>query len=277
MKMTVDRMEQPCTLLAMKKGGSWWSYEKGGEFTQLDSLTIGDLANHNTINWGNHIYRNDKLFKLNVPSAIALAANKAKARNFLQSRGVAVPFTWFWEGNSQLAFPCIARPPYHHAGREFYIVGSLPEFVEFSKERNLGGWYFSQIFEKTHEFRVHVAHGKILTISNKPLVEGEIRANQAVTEESWKALKWHEFNPVVCAESIRAVEELGLDYGAVDIMYNASNNTVAIAEVNTSPSINTEYSSGKYAKYFDWVIRHNFPAHFPIQGTSVFYNKILES
>lgn len=244
---------------------------------------LSDKSN-NIINWGNHIFNNDSLFKLNSSKAIALASNKRLSRRILQEAGVAVPHTYFeidWYEAPQWKYPIIARPAFHHAGKHFFVLNFFGDLIKIAHENTLndfGNWYLSEVFPKTHEYRVHVAHGKILMISDKPLLEGEIRGNQAVTEESWRALKWSEFNPKICQESIKAVEELGLDYGAVDIMYNAHDDSVAICEVNTSPSIATDYSSGKYAKYFDWCIRHSFPPHFPLDGTTaVFYNKLLEA
>jgi glutathione synthase/RimK-type ligase-like ATP-grasp enzyme len=281
MKMVVERMEQECNLIARKNNGEWWHYSPESKQWTIISVPIGELISrkNNIINWGNHMYRNDGYFRLNKPSSIFLASNKAESRIYLQNHHIAVPKTEILDNYVLLPvmnYPVIGRPPYHHAGKNFHVVENESAFTQFIKTIDLG-WYFSEIFEKTHEFRVHCAHGKILQVSDKPLVEGEIRANQAVTEESWKALKWSEFNPKICEESLKAVEVLGLDYGAVDIMWNSKDNSVAICEVNTSPCITTEYSSGKYAAYFDWLIRHDFPAHFPIEGKSVFYNDILRS
>lgn len=285
LRMTVENMKEPCGILSKKDNGEWWVYDYpedslgfSGErswrkINHVDMSII--LSNFDIINWGNHIFSNDSLFKLNVPSSIALASNKAISRMVLEDSGVAVPRTWFDRFSAVL--PVIARPPYHHAGKKFFLVENVAQMLELKSKENLSDWYFSEIFPKTHEYRVHCAHGKVLMISQKVLLEGELRANQAVTEQSWPALKWSEFNPVVCEESLKAIEVLGLDYGAVDIMYNSKDNSVAICEVNTSPSISTNYSSGKYAAYFDWVIRHNFPEHFPIEGKSVFYNEILRS
>ena len=283
MEMTVDRMTEPCHIIARKKNGEMWEYgrwrdgQEKNEWRQLSSLWNNFYKeDNNVINWGNHIYREDKYFRLNKPSAIALASNKAVSRRFLRDAGIHVPVTWFLGEREPLNLggKFIARPPYHHGGNNFYVVGSVNELAR-KIDGDTSTWYFSEIFPKTHEFRVHCAHGKVLQVSNKPLAEGEIRANHSVVEESWRALKWSEFNDLICEQSLKAVKVLGLDYGAVDIMWNSDTNRVAICEVNTSPSITTEYSSGKYAEYFSWVIRHNFPKHFKIEEKHVFYSKML--
>jgi hypothetical protein len=285
MEMTVNKMTEPCNILARKNDGSWWEYienadvpdahGKAWERRRPAEITEILSGNNKVINWGNHIFSDNSKFSLNVPSAVANASNKTFSRRILRKAKIAIPATYFYNEDFRESLPVIARPAYHHAGNNFYVLNNTNEYVKLSSKYDLKNWYFSEIFPKTHEFRVHCAHGKILQVSNKPLAEGELRANHSVVEESWRALKWSEYNDNVCVQSLKAIEALCLDYGAVDIMYNSANNSVAICEVNTSPSITTEYSSGKYAEYFSWVIRHKFPAHFAIEPKYPFYSNML--
>jgi hypothetical protein len=280
MAMTQDKMENEIILIAKKSSGDWQARTPMGTWSELSHpMNILHIPANNIINWGNHIFSDDRHFKLNVPSAIANASNKGRARIILQEVGVKVPFTTQspnLEVYRDMKYPVIVRPNFHHGGQHFHVFNSLQELRGFLWGKNMADFYVSELFEKTTEYRVHCGHGKVLFIQEKPLVEGEIRANQAVNHESWTVLKWSDFHPGICRESILAVGNLGLDYGAVDIMYNAQNDTWAICEVNTSPSINTPYSSEKYAKYFDWVIRHNFPEHLALEdGKNIFYSKML--
>jgi hypothetical protein len=276
----INQMKEPCNALAKVGNGTWRQFSKAsGEWQTIPFSKVQDILNGEdvVINWGNHIFGELALFDLNVPHAVALASNKRMSRRILQNAGVAVPKTWFWEGTEDYDFPCIARPSYHHAGKHFHILNNFADRDALLEKYDLSDWYFSLVFPKTHEYRLHVAHGKILAMYEKPLIPGEIRGNFSVNHESWRVLKWSEYNAQISRESIAAVEELGLDYGAVDVMYDAKNEAVAIAEVNTSPQTTWPYLAGKYAAYFDWAIRHNFPAHFEPEGTSVFYNNILRS
>lgn len=275
MEAVVSKMNEPCGILAKKASGDWYEYSKNKGWSPV-SKVMKYLQENDIINWGNSIFHDEKFFRLNSPSSVSIASNKTKARRVLQSAGVIVPRTWF-HGDINIDFPVIARPSHHHAGKHFFVLNNLQQLRELQLKVDTTDWYFSAIFNKTHEYRVHCAHGKILMISDKPLLAGELRANHAVVEDAWRALKWSEFNPLVCEESLKAIEAVGLDYGAVDTMYNAETNSVAICEINTSPSITTTYTSGKYAAYFDWVIRNKFPAHFLIDGKSVFYNELLRS
>lgn len=282
MQAVVQKMEQPCEILAKKNNGAWFVYcNTGNGWYWLPTQRIHEYlsGNNNIINWGNRILRNSDC-KVNFPSAIENASDKRLSRILLQSAGVKVPTTVTWQNPEKLQpkFPLIIRPSHHHAGKKFYIAHTPREAANLVlRFPELADGYFSEIFPKTHEYRVHCAHGKILMISEKPLQEGEIRANHSVIEESWRALRWSEYNEKICKESLKAVEVLGLDYGAVDIMYNSKDDSVAVCEINTSPSVSTEYTSGKYAAYFDWLIRNNFPEHLESENKFVFYNEILRS
>lgn len=277
MKMTVDSMEESCNLL-LKRGEGWSEYTREHEtYTPLRSIMrVIENPENNIINWGNHIFSDNSYFKINKPQAVHNMSNKSLARRIFRDAGVKIPQTFFYE--EQFFFPCIARPSHHHGGNHFHILNTERDLRSLMNTENIHDWYFAEVFQKTHEYRVHCAHGKALIVQDKPLVSGEIRANHAVNHESWRILKWSEFNPEICRESLKAIEVSGLDYGAVDIMYNAANNSMAICEVNTSPSINTPYCSEKYGKYFDWLIRNDYPEHFNINDRNiVFTNDILAS
>ncbi len=281
-EMVVNAMKESCNLVAKRNEG-WFEYtQQRKTWEPLKSILKILEGNNNVINWGNHIFKNDDYFVLNVPSAIARTSHKTIARKILQDHKVKVPKTWFWNVSSQiidgvdLYFPLIARPPKHEKGKGFNVVNSTGDLKKLSGANDLSSWYFSQIFNKTNEFRVHVAHGKILLINEKPFVKGNLMSEMQVNREDWWALRWSEFRPSICMEAIKATEILGLDYAAVDVMFNSNDNSLAICELNTDPDVGVNYTAGKYAAYFDWAIRHDFPAHFKVDGTSVFYNNLLK-
>lgn len=277
MQKVVDNMEEDCQVVAKKDNGTWWLYESGSWVQIKDALKR--LTAGKVINWGNHIINSDSFAEVNQSTAVALASNKARSRRVLRDAGVKVPKTVFPGESIKVKYPLIGRPSHHFGGKQFHIINNSKEGHALRAKYDIVDWYFSEVFSKTHEFRVHVAHGKVLVMHEKPLVDGELRANHTINQEDWHALKWSEMPRGVALEAIKAVRVLGLDYGAVDVMYNASNDTCAVCEVNTSPSIVADYTNGKYAAYFDWLIRHNYPEHLPIgaDGKFVFYNQLLES
>ena len=281
-RMIVQNMEEKCNLLLKKKSGEWVEESQGGVMwrpvgTKENSLLkiLEDDANR-IINWGNRIFSDNGYFSANLPSSIANASNKTRCRRILREAGIEIPTTYFYGEEWMENRPIIARPSHHHGGQDFYVIEGGEDLLKFPPEADITDWYFSEIFEKTHEYRLHVLSGKVAVIQEKPLVEGEIRANFAVNHESWRILKWSEYNHPMCRTAIHALAILGLDFGAVDMLYNAKNNTWAICEVNTSPAVNSPYMSGKYAMYFDWLIRHDFPEPFSWEEENVtFYTKLL--
>jgi glutathione synthase/RimK-type ligase-like ATP-grasp enzyme len=261
-------MEQPCILLAKKNNGTWWTYSKQNPVWVQTSGVNSILRDRdsNIINWGNHIYANGSFFKLNKPHGIANASNKAKCRMILQSKHIAVPKTQLCNQRISINFPIIIRPPHHSKGHYFYLFQDIEELAQCNID--IGDhWYASEVFEKTNEYRIHCGHGRIILIKEKPLIDGEIRANQAINRDAWSYIGWDKYNREMCVASLKAIKAVELDYGAVDIMYNSNNETFAIAEINTSPTLSdSPYNCKKYAKYFNWCIENNFPRHFNINN-----------
>lgn len=284
-RMIVQNMQETCNLLLKKKSGEWVEESQGGVLwrpvgTKENSLLeILENDANRIINWGNRIFSTDRFFAANRPSFIDNASNKARCRRILQDASVSVPRTYFWENLeecTEVTYPIIVRPSSHHGGSDFNVFNNPDKLAAFLWGKPVGTWYASEVFEKTHEYRLHVMSGKVSVIQEKPLVEGEIRGNYAVNHESWRILKWGEYNHPMCRTAVHALAILGLDFGAVDMLYNAKNNTWAICEVNTSPAVNSPYMSGKYAMYFDWLIRHDFPEPASWEDENVtFYTKLL--
>jgi len=265
MRKVICAMKNDCSILTKIKD-SWYSLDNNGIMEQV--IISGMLQNpeNNIINWGNHIFDNDAYFKINKPSAVALCSNKKESRRKLQENNVAVPETVFNIENVKLEHGVwIARPSHHSKGNNFYELDTPRDIYNLGliPDGNIDDMYFSLVFNKLNEYRVHCAHGKVLCINEKPLIEGEIRANQAITEEKWKYVKWDDYNKDICVQSLNAMSICGLDVGAVDIMYNKHTDKCAICEINTAPTLaDSPYLIGKYASYFDWLIRHDFTVHW---------------
>jgi hypothetical protein len=104
------------------------------------------------------------------------------------------------------------------------------------------------------ELRFHVAHGKILYAQNK--------------RESWyviqrKVLAGKTKYIQAMRSALRAVDALGLNFGAVDVLFNEQTGEHVVGEVNTAPGIRGDgYGSRKYAAYFTWLVKNNNPQHW---------------
>lgn len=208
----------------------------------------------NLINWGNsHVQTvtgNPRI--INVPSAVAIAANKLFTFNTLKDvEGVRIPeFTtdravaddWLRKDNVAV----VARTKLSgHSGDGIVLVTpedptlpAAPLYVKYVK--------------KEKEFRVHVAFGEVIDVQEKRKQAGFEGANYQVRN--------HQTGWVYCREDItepeglrsmgcRVVQELSLDFGAVDLIYNAKRNELYCLEVNTAPGLEGS-TVDKYAEAF---------------------------
>jgi hypothetical protein len=174
----------------------------------------------------------------------------------LQEAGVPVPMTTTnrreaqaWVDSGKVI---VVRPRTHHAGIGFQVVNP-------GEEVPVGG-YFSILYKKTKEFRVHVGHGYVLSLQEKVRSDGaetrpDVPWNHATGNFVFEVCKWSQWRLDVARAGIAAIETLGLDYGAVDVLADEEGNpvTAVVTEVNTSPGM-ADYMLEKYAKYFLAVI-----------------------
>jgi hypothetical protein len=200
------------------------------------------------IRWGSRARAPYTNITFNKPENMVRASNKKLCRELLYNAGIDVPRI------TETSFPCIGRPDKHRAGKELYICHS-PTDVYWAKEK--GATYFSEFYPKTREYRIHVGHGRVILYSEK--VGGDARRiswNYKEGEVTFKHLRQREWRPEIYRLAKRAVAELGLDFGAVDILADPIDEDFPIAvvcEVNTCPSL-SPYGIKRYTKYFTEVL-----------------------
>ena len=101
------------------------------------------------------------------------------------------------------------------------------------------GVLWTKYFKRIKEFRVHVWTGEVLDVQEKRKKRGA---------EADTRIRSHDNGWVFCRENVdcpaavvdaaqRAVQALGLQFGAVDVGWNAHRATAAVFEVNTAPGI----------------------------------------
>jgi len=214
---------------------------------------------------------------INPASAIQLASAKADARFKLQEHGVAIPETvWYNDGVGVVNLlekhhAVVVRPYKHRAGKDFYLCNSTEEVADAVNQIRANGGdrpYVSQYIKKTAEYRVHVAHGLALLVNKKEArnLDGYKQPiwNHAVAGFYFRVIGQNQWRISAVRLAIQAVECLGLDFGAVDILYNGQ---PYVCEVNTAPSLE-DYAATRYAEYFDWLIStEGKVGHFPLPDT----------
>ncbi len=190
---------------------------------------------------------------INKPADVAKASNKLTAFNILQGCNVSIPeFTtdktiaqeWTTEGNTVYCRTVLSG----HSGVGI-VIGTNTENIADAP-------LYTKNVKAKYEFRVHVMNGKIIDFQQKKKRQG--------FEGGVSGIRNHANGWVFCREgvvlpqeaekqAIKAVEALGLDFGAVDIGYNERHNKAYVYEVNTAPGLEGT-SLAKYTK----AIKENY-------------------
>lgn len=195
--------------------------------------------------------------------------DKGKTRKLLYENGIPVPTPVDLERVNQEDLPFVVRPATHQKGKDFLLFNNLSDILnEGYKISRLNNPYASRLYPKTCEYRVHVAHGKVLLVQEKVSVSDEHNGVNWNYENgySFVVINWKKYRKEIVDLAVRAIEILGLDFGAVDIMADPTDTDLPIAvvcEINTSPRLEG-YTAQRYAEYFDWLIETKETRHFEI-------------
>jgi glutathione synthase/RimK-type ligase-like ATP-grasp enzyme len=211
------------------------------------------------INWGCSEVSEEvnKATVVNKPEAVALCTNKLSFFRHIDNwnedcavnHSVAIPayteeerqaFLW-----ASKKFDVVARTKLSgHSGEGIVIY-------DYDDYHNLKAFpkapLYTQYVKKTSEYRVHVMNGEVIDVVRKcrrkdvpdDQINWKIRnhANGFVFSRN-EALG--EVPQTVIHNSINAMRAVGLDFGAVDVIYNQKQNQAYVLEINTAPGLEGE-------------------------------------
>lgn len=215
----------------------------GVEIKREKSLFKG-AARKKVINWGSSALppEVDKCNVLNKPNAVAVAGNKLTFFIKMAETKVegCVPFTtskdvvldWLAEGKE-----VVARTKLNAHSGEGIVLFKKGDWIPEAQ-------LYTLYVPKKQEYRVHVCCGKVIDIQRKA------RKMDVVDEKvNWKIrnldggfIYARDFQPEDLPKGINqlaisVVNACGLDFGAVDIIYNEKNASCYVLEVNTAPGL----------------------------------------
>lgn len=202
----------------------------------------GDLV----VNWGNAgtpvwPYRGG-LVLLNFPAAVNIAGNKLLAFEAMKHSGVNVPefavskaaITESVQVEGKKFKPVILRYKLRGTSGEGILYCETKEELDAAPAAPL----YVEYIKKTAEYRVHVFRGKVIDYAEKRKRKGvDVEAKVRNLQNGWVFCRDGVELPEACsAEAIKAVNAVGLDFGAVDVIYNKVRGTYVL-EVNTAPGL----------------------------------------
>ena len=186
------------------------------------------------INWGSSGVSDTNATVINSASAVSVAANKHRSLLHFKLADVPHPdYTtdkdkatgWIEQGFKVVCRTLLTA----HSGQGIVVAGSLGELVDAP--------LYTKYIRKQKEFRVHVFSSKILDIQEK-------RRSSSV-DDHHPYIRNHANGYVFCrgdinepddlrGVAISAVDALGLDFGAVDVVWNEAQDKCYVLEVNTA-------------------------------------------
>lgn len=237
----------------------------GAKQIKLENSKFKGSQEKLVINWGNSNTNEEveKCVVLNKPEAVKLASNKLsfflniREYNNKHIQGVVIPeFTSRKEMAARYfnaGYTIVCRTVLNgHSGEGIVLMDPARHNLEDMPDCELYVLYI----KKKSEYRVHVLNGQVVDVQKK--VRRMDVPNDMV---NWKirnhdngfvyARNEHveDVPPNVTENSVRAIAACGLNFGAVDVIYNENEGMSYVLEVNTAPGLTGETLAG-YQKRF---------------------------
>jgi len=211
---------------------------------------------------------------INKAEIIKKASNKKTSCIIFQEKNVPSPYLYCSIKQVKTNdYPVIARNSYHKKGNGFWFCRN---YKELRKAFSEGASYAIDFIPNTREYRIHCFVKDLnipiedrskedyisIKISEK-IQENSANKNQLDTQpQKNHAFGWvfkvpskekaQEEIAMVRNAAKQAIAALGLDFGAVDVMYSLYQKKSYVLEVNTAPSLADPKSDtlNRYSKHF---------------------------
>jgi hypothetical protein len=214
------------------------------------------------IRWGYYEPLPTSVPQINTAASIKKASGKFGALQTLRANGIPVPDHvlaskvdhTFWEKHEGL---WLGRRFTHTGGKDVIFSDEIwdEDVVD----------YYTKYIKPHREWRVHVFNSKLLFAQRKVWCgEGEKTKAQSIVrnyDNGWRFYRLQDENnlPInVKNASIRAVDALGLTFGAVDVISHGRDENdkrgAFVLEVNTAPGLDEGYGMDMYVQKFkEWL------------------------
>lgn len=224
----------------------------GAKRLKLEGSRFKAKAGRVVINWGCSTLPAEvlKCRVINHPNAVAIAANKLKAFAAMDTKAriphytadVIVAKEWLAAG-----FTVVCRTILNgNSGAGIVLAENEEQLVKAP--------LYVKYVPKKQEYRIHVRDGEVVDVQRKAR-----RKETPDDKVNWK-IRNHDNgfifarNDVACPEdvteqAVAAVKAVGLDFGAVDVIFNDKEKQAYVLEINTAPGLSGTTLEG-YAAAF---------------------------
>jgi glutathione synthase/RimK-type ligase-like ATP-grasp enzyme len=227
----------------------------GGKVLKLVGSTFVWTGNDVVINWGNTnppIIAGDGK-ALNDPAVVKNASNKLKFFQLMKEAGHDAIIPKFWTSASEIpaeSFPIVCRTVLAgHSGDGIVIAASPDDLVQCP--------LYVQYVKKQDEYRVHVG----IKNDEPTVIAVQKKARRLDVENpNWQIRNHHNgfiykregVNPptAVLDAASKALVASGLNFGAVDVIFNAQTQKAYVLEINTAPGLEGQTVTD-YANFFN--------------------------
>lgn len=236
-----------------------WLYKRGAKTGReiarrlgIDITTEGHSGGWKALNWGcgtDHLSPTMPIAILNTRRAVQKAIDKRQLLNIL-SHGVEATSEkskakqWASEG-----FKVYCRTLGRANRGRGVVVATTPDEV-------VNALFYTKGAEG-REYRVHVFQGEVLAVSRKmPKEDVEVNEDVRNNETGWyfSLRNTERVHEQIKEVAIRSMDEISLDFGAIDLMWDGS--TAKVLEINTAPALSPGGTIiNKYVEKFrEWCI-----------------------
>ena len=178
---------------------------------------------------------------LNHPEKVGVCSDKMMFFNRLSQSNVPVRIPQ-WTGSRgkamdwvEVGHTVVARKVLRgHSGEGIHIINDLDDMVNAP--------LYTKYIKKKDEYRVHIFCGEVIMVQRKArkLDVPDDKVNWQVRNHANGFIFEHKevFPPVdVIDQAQRAISATGLDFGAVDVVYNAKEDKAYVLEINCAPGL----------------------------------------
>jgi len=148
----------------------------------------------------------------------------------------------------------VVRPKRHSRGRNIRLCHNLNELREAYRAFGEGS-YFSKKIDKVAEYRVFVVSGRVVTVAKKTPGNPDDLAWNVARGGRFDVVRWGDWPMKAVRIAVEGFELSSLDFGGVDVMVDADGECY-ILEINSAPSLTSDYRQTCMAKAFDYIIEN---------------------